>query len=32
MPRRLVYFLLVTDGDATGGFISDEYGIAHLAS
>ena len=23
MPRRLIYFLLVTDGEMTGGFISD---------
>jgi len=22
-PRRLIYFLLVTDGEMTGGFISD---------
>jgi hypothetical protein len=32
MPRRLVYFLRVTDGEMTGGFIGDEYSIAHLPS
>ena len=31
-PRRLVYFLFVTDDETTGGLTGDEYSIAHLPS